>query len=306
MWLHEPPITHPHAAPASTAMSAAELIKIAIAVSLFLAVFSVGLTATLRDAALLFTRPGQLVRLVVAMYLLMLVVAIGLALAFDLHPAVKITLGALAVSPVPPILTGNALKAGGESSYTTGMLVASSLLSIVFLPLGLLLCERVFATPLALPVTQVALQVATSVLIPLAAGMLVRRLVPAAARFAKQVGMVAMALLVLAFLAVLVASWPAIHSLIGNGTILALAAFTLLGLVSGHVLGGPHPDERAVLSIACASRHPGLAIAIAHANFPDQTLTAPAVLLYLVVMVVATALYGKWSVRRVHPQGAAR
>jgi BASS family bile acid:Na+ symporter len=284
-------------------MNAAELIKIAIAVSMFLVVFAVGLTATLRDAASLFRQPGQLARVVVAMYVVMLAVVIGVALAFDLHPAVKITLGALAVSPVPPILTGKALKAGGDSSYTTGMMVAASLLCIVFLPLAMWVCEQVFATQLALPIPQALRQVATSVLVPLAAGMLLRHFFPSLADQAKRISLLAMVLLALAFAAVLAGAWSSMGSLIGGGTLLALLVFVLVGLASGHLLGGPLPEERAVLAVACASRHPGLAIAIAQANFPDEKLVAPAVLLYLVVMVVVTSVYAKWSGGRVHRIG---
>ena len=31
----------------------------------------------------------------------------------------------------------------------------------------------------------------------------------------------------------------------------------LLAVAIGHVLGGPHPDDRTALAIACATRHKG-------------------------------------------------
>jgi bile acid:Na+ symporter, BASS family len=52
----------------------------------------------------LFRRPGQLVRGLVAMNLLMPMFAVALAVMFDLNPAVKIALVALSVSPIPPVL----------------------------------------------------------------------------------------------------------------------------------------------------------------------------------------------------------
>jgi BASS family bile acid:Na+ symporter len=78
--------------------------------------------------------------------------------------------------------------------------------------------------------------------------------------------------LVVAAIPVLIALFPAIISLVGNGTILAFAAFVVVALAVGHFLGGPDPDERTVLALASASRHPAVAIAIAHANFPDEKL----------------------------------
>jgi BASS family bile acid:Na+ symporter len=53
---------------------------------------------------------------------------------FHLHPVVEITLIALAVSPIPPLLPKRALKAGGDASYTIGLLVAASLFAIFFVP----------------------------------------------------------------------------------------------------------------------------------------------------------------------------
>jgi BASS family bile acid:Na+ symporter len=69
---------------------------------------------------------------------------------------------------------------------------------------------------------------------PLAAGVTVRRLMPAAAaRLARPVSLLGTGLLVVSVLPVLFIAWPAIVSLIGNGTILAIAAFVLIGLAIG-------------------------------------------------------------------------
>jgi BASS family bile acid:Na+ symporter len=286
-------------------MTLAELLPHAIHASLFLAVVAVGLTATVRDSTLLFRQPAQLTRLVLAMYVVMLGVAIVIALAIDLPPVGKIALGALAVSPVPPIISGKALNAGGEASYTTGVLVAGPLLAIVFLPLAVIVCHRIFGLPLALPITEVIRQVATSVLLPLAAGMAARQLVPALARLAKPLAMLATLLLVVSFVPVLLGKWQVIEPLIGGGLVLAFAAFAVTGLAAGHLIGGPRPDERAVLAIASANRHPALAIAIAHASFPNQRLAAPAVLLYLIVAGIVSLPYSRWSARALHRgQGA--
>jgi BASS family bile acid:Na+ symporter len=49
--------------------------------------------------------------------------------------------------------------------------------------------------------------------------------------------------------------------------------------------------------MACASRHPGIALAIAAANFPHEKLVPAAIVLYLVVSAGATTLYATWSKR---------
>jgi bile acid:Na+ symporter, BASS family len=73
--------------------------------------------------------------------------------------------------------------------------------------------------------------------------------------------------------------------------------FVLVGLAVGHLLGGPDPEDRTVLALSTAMRHPAIAIAIAQSNFPDQKLAPAAILLYLLVSVIAAAPYLKWTKR---------
>jgi BASS family bile acid:Na+ symporter len=91
-------------------------------------------------------------------------------------------------------------------------------------------------------------------------------------------------------LPVLFVSAREILSLIGDGTILAFSVFVLAGLAIGYWLGGPDPADRRVLSLATSSRHPGIALALAHANFPNQKLDMSAMALYLVINAVFLAL----------------
>jgi BASS family bile acid:Na+ symporter len=116
---------------------------------------------------------------------------------------------------------------------------------------------------------------------------------------AKPVSLVATVLLFAGVLPILFTAWPAIVSLIGNGTVLAIAAFVLAGLAVGHLLGGPDPEDRTVLAFSTAFRHPGVAIAIASANFPGQKLVPAAVVMYLVVSAVVSIPILAWR-RRQH------
>lgn len=275
-------------------MNPTQLILLALKVSILLAVFAIGLAASAKDATYLFRNPRQLVRALLPMYVIMPLAAGAIASAFDLYPAVKIALVALSVSPIPPILPKKQLKAGGEESYTIGLLVAMSLLAVVFVPLALELLQRAFKSPAQLAPAAVAQLVLSTVLVPLALGIAVRYLLPAfAERSAKPVSMVASVLLLVGSLPILFAAQPAIASLIGSGTIVIIVVFTLIGLVVGHWLGGPDPNDRTVLALATTSRHPGIAVAIAHTNFPEQKLALAAILLYLLVSALVTMPYLK-------------
>jgi BASS family bile acid:Na+ symporter len=280
-------------------MRLATLIPLVLQASIVLNVIGLGLNASPQDATSLLRRPNRLLRSLCAMHVVMLGCAVALAVNFDLHPAVKIALVALAVSPIPPLLPKKTLQVGGEASHTIGLLVAAALLAIMLVPVAVELLGRAFGTPRHMSPGAVARLVLLTVLVPLVVGIAVRSLAAAfAARIARPVSLVSTVLLIASALPVLFTAWPTIVSLTGDGTIVALAAFVLIGLAVGHLLGGPDQEDRTVLALSTASRHPGVALAIAHATFPDQQLVLAAVLLYLLVSTIVSMPYLAWSRRR--------
>jgi BASS family bile acid:Na+ symporter len=76
---------------------------------------------------------------------------------------------------------------------------------------------------------------------------------------------------------------------------LALGAFALVGVIAGHILGGPDPENRPVLALATSTRHPAVALAISHVNFPNQKLAGALVLVYLVLSTILAAPYLNWT-----------
>jgi BASS family bile acid:Na+ symporter len=264
--------------------------------SIMLSVFAIGLKANFADTVYLFRHPAKLVRAFVSMNVLMPLFALLLTFTFELHQAVKIALIALSVSPIPPILPRKALQAGGHEDYTIGLLTASAVISVVTIPVTMEVVERLSGVPLQMRAREVALLMLSSVLIPLLLGMAVRRLwCPFADRAAKPIATVSLVVLIIACLPILFTSVRSILILVGDGTLLALAAFALIGVVVGHLLGGPDPDDRPVLALATSSRHPAVALAIGHANFPNQKLAGALVLVYLVLSTVLAAPYLNWA-----------
>src|SRR5262249_22224862 len=145
------------------------------------------------------------------------------------------------------------------------------------------------------PPAEIALIVSITVLAPLFAGILVLRIAPVVAeRIAKPVSRFAILLLLASLIPIFFIAMPAIVSLIGNGTIAAIAAFIIIGLAFGHLLGGPKPEDRTVLAISTSSRHPAVALAIATASFPGQQLVLAALLIYLIVNGVISLPYLIW------------
>jgi BASS family bile acid:Na+ symporter len=280
-------------------MSLQKLIFIGLAASALLNLFSIGLKSTPRDATYMFRRPGDLVRALLAMNLAVPLFALALNTIFDFTPAVKIALVALAVSPIPPPIPAKEMKSGGKGSYVMGLQIAMGMLAIIFIPLAMWTIGHLRHGALQLSIAPVAKVVFISIVIPIVAGIFVRRLAPA---FAERVANPMTSISGLGVVAGIVVIWisaaPTMWSLIGNGTVIALAAFVVVGLAVGHFLGGPAPENRTSLAIATSSRHPGVALLLAQANFPDKKLVTAVVLLYLLVNAVVAIPYLVWTKRR--------
>ena len=280
-------------------MTPAELIALAIKANIVLIVFALALTATFEDALYLFRRPGLLARSIISMNVIMPVFAAVAAVFLALPRAVELTLVALALSPVPPILPNKQAKAGGTASYAIGLLFAAGLFAILLVPLGVELVGIAFGKPAHMPPVRVASVLLVSIIAPLVAGLVVRHLAPAVAtRVAKPLAKFATLLLIVALVPILFAAWPEMVALVGNGTLLALVVFTIVGLIVGHLLGGPEPGDRTNLALATAARHPGVALAIAAINFPEEKTALAVVLWQMIAGAIVAIPYMAWRRHR--------
>ncbi|MDM0026242.1 bile acid:sodium symporter family protein [Variovorax saccharolyticus] len=279
---------------------------LAVQASIVITVFGYGLEATLDDVLYVVRRPLCFLRSFVAMFLVMPLLAIGLDLAFDLRREIEVALVALSLSPVPPLLMKKQGKAGGRESYGLGLLVTMGVLSVVITPIGMMLMTQAFGRQFELPLGAIALVILKAVLLPLAAGMVVQALLPrVAARIARPAAIIGTVLLAVVALLIVFASRHAILGLFGNGTLLALIAFIVAGLAAGHWLGGPDAQDRVVLALSTASRHPGIALALATINFPNEPGVTAAILLYLLVNVLVSMVYVTWQRKRIRSAAAA-
>ena len=288
-------------------MNLAQLVGLALQASILMTLFGFGLQATLADVTYVARRPALLARSLGAMYVVMPIVAVVLVQLFDFRPSVEIAMIALSISPIPPLLPAKQGKAGGHSSYALGLMAIAGLVSIAVVPIGLQVLGRFSGQPFQMPAGAIARVVLVTTLLPLAVGMGLKALLPAVAdRVAKPIALVAKVLLTGGMLALLVAALPAVLSLIGNGTVFAIVVFVVAGLAIGHLAGGSRSEEQIVLALSTASRHPGIALAVARTNFPDEPNVGATVLLFLLVAGLVGGPYLKWQRRRMQVADGAR
>jgi BASS family bile acid:Na+ symporter len=283
-------------------MSAQELLALVIKVSLSSMALAIGLQSTLSELLHLFARPARLLRAVLAVNVVVPVAAVVLVSLFPLIPVVKAGIIVMSVSPAPALLPGTAMKAGGGRGYSYGLYTALVLLGVVIVPATMVILSRFYGVEVGLPPLLVLQRFSTEVLLPLAGGLVVHRLAPKTCeRLGPFVDRIATLLLMVAAVPILIALWPHVQALIGNGTVAAMALLAAIALAGGHLLGGPEPERRGALAEAAAMRHPGIALAIAGAAHADKRVTAAVLAVVLVGALVAVP-YRLWLRRR----GASR
>jgi len=272
------------------------LAVLALKVSIPMQVFAIGLEAGWHDAIYLFRRPRQLARSFLAMNVAVPIVAILLIKTFPFPVAIAITLGVLSVTPVPPLLPRSQVKAGVPPGYVLGLLTSQALLAIVLVPVTIELMDWALGARAHFDAARVAALIAETILVPLSAGMLGSRLLPNLKRVAAKLLMVGTVLLIAGAVPLLFLGGKALGALAGDGAFLAIAIFVVAGMATGHLLGGRRPADRIALAVATPARHPGLAFAIARANYPQQSLlVAGAIVIYLVLRVLLSFLYTHWQ-----------
>lgn len=281
-----------------------QILPILLSGSLAGLVLTVGLKSSPGDLVYVLRRPKLFLKAMLAVEIIPPLAAALLVWLLPIDPLVKAGILLMAISPVPPLVPGQELGVGGRKEFAYGLYVAMVLLSILVVPLAFGLASRVFGEGKTIPFSLIAMTVLTGVIVPLGVGTAINRLAP---RFAQRAGpwvyKISMVLVLLAFVPIIVAAWPAIVALVGNGTMLAMVVLVVATLAGGHLLGGPEPIDRMTLAVASSVRHPGLAMLLANASFQDKRVSA-AVLLYLLVGLVVGTVYKQIFKRRL-PRPAA-
>lgn len=267
------------------------LLLLLLKISVGIIILAIGMDSTLREIAYLWRRPGLLFRSVLAMYVLVPLAALALVKILTLPPGVEIGLLVLAVSAGAPLLPRKLLNIG-DGAYIFSLVVTSTLLAIMLVPVWLAVLGPQFGNPPNLESSRVAWVLAKSFLLPLALGMLVRWLFPAVAeRIGDRLMAVAGLLLTVCALLLLLLHWDVLLEASVSG-VLTLAGLIVIALVIGHLLGGPAEEDRTALAIACSTRHLGIAVLVA-ASLPGPR-TAVIIAAYILTSAVISIPYLRW------------
>jgi BASS family bile acid:Na+ symporter len=251
---------------------------------------ALGLDADVDDVLHLVSRPAKLARAFLAICIIVPFAAVVLVRLLPLIGPVKAGIILMALAPVPPIVPPRSLRLGVQRAYVYGLYVTFVVLTVITVPVTVSVLDRVFHVQARVPMLDLARDLAVNVLAPVAVGMFVRARWPETARrLAPHIDRISSILLSALVLLIIFFAWRQLVVLIGNGTLLAMLGVVVIGLLCGHLLAGrPDPSDRPALASASCVRHPGIALMIAEANFPDKRVRAAIVLFTLVGVVVIT------------------
>lgn len=265
----------------------------------WLMVVSLGCQTPPGDAILVFHRPLFFARALFAIFVVVPGLAFLVTRLLPTDAVIRFAIVGLAVSPVLPTLPLKQMKLGSERENAVGLLVWASIGALIATPLLVRLASKMLNVDAAISVPEVAEIIALAVGLPLAFGMALRiRLGPgslAIGRYARVLGSV---LMTAGLVVALVSTWQIIVKLLGNGAVVLMAFMVVVSLFAGNLFGSDQLKDQSTLALATATRHPGVAMAIARSDFPDQQDSAiAAVLLLFLITAFVTGLYGRW-VRR--------
>lgn len=257
--------------------------------------FALGLGLTLADFARVFRQPRAIALGLASQMLLLPLTAFGIAVQFNLPPAMAAGLMILAACPGGASAGLITKLAGGATALSISLTAISSVLAVFSVPLVVGFGLRHFtgtAPDAELPVIDIVRGVFVITTIPVALGMLLRRLRPAfTARIEPVAGRIATALFILIVIATFVTQRHALFDHLASTGPAALA-LCILVMGAGFGLGattGIERPGRIAIAVECGLQNAALAIFLAVTVLQQPALAVPGVIYALLMNLCALA-----------------
>ena len=250
-------------------------------------------------------RPALVLRVLIGSCVLVPLVALlllKLPLSLALSPPARLGIALMAVCPSAPLTLRKAGKVGGDRELAAVLQACAAVAAIVSIPLIADVFQFSFGvTGWDIGPKEVALQVGKAQVLPLLAGVALRRWQPSLAqRLSGPLDKLANGLLLLLILLVMVKSLPLLVPF-AAANLLALgfmAVMVLAALAIGYGLAGPDPRESTTIALVTSMRNPGLALLFASTYGAGMAGLKLAVLSYLLVTVLLSIPFLRWQRQR--------
>ncbi len=262
-------------------------------------VVAVGMRARPGASLLLLRRPELGVPAMVTMFVLQPAFVLLVVWGLDLRPGVGAALLAFSVAPVLPPWGKKGYAPGAATDYVIGLELLSAVVTMIAVPVWIWIAQGVFGVLTVREPWSLEIILLATIGLPMALGMGITRYRPASAeRTAFLVDRVGGIILLTGMVALVALRWRAMFDVVGRGTLAVILLVIAVGLLVGHVVGGPDPRRRGALASANVSRHPAVALLLATGALPDyQSAALGTVILYLLAVMLVPIPYERWLKR---------
>jgi BASS family bile acid:Na+ symporter len=276
-------------------MTIDQAINVLVTVTLVEMMVAIGLGVTFAELAAVARTWRLVARAVVANYVCVPAVTVGLLLLFQAQPMVAAGFLILAVCPGAPYGPPCTAIARGPVSVAVGLMVlmAGSSALVAPLLLALLLPVTTGDEPLKVDAVKMVFTLLATQLAPLGAGLLVRQWRPALASRLLQPALLASKALNLLVVGVILVTQGHLFAEIRLLGFVGMLLLLVACWAAGFLLAGPDNDNRKAMTLGTSLRNVGLGLVIATGAFPG-TPAVTAVLVYGLLEVLGSLLLAVW------------
>jgi BASS family bile acid:Na+ symporter len=256
--------------------SAASLSVLAFAVSSML---SAGLSFTFRAIIAPLRRPNRVLRAVIGNFVLVPLLAAGIAWALSLAPAQATALVLLGAAAGAPFLIKLVAVAAGDVALGTSLLVLLVPLTVVLMPV----IVPLLAPGASVTASAIALPLVETLLAPLAIGLIISESAARWARFLQPIARTVSTIALVAMLALTIVL-NARHTVdvLASRALVAVILLLVGAFGIGYAIASPRPERRVVLGLGTAQRNIAAATVVAIEDIKDRDT--------LVLVVVASII----------------
>ncbi len=258
--------------------------------TLFILMLSIGLSQGFSNLSLFWRQRSLFIRCILASFLIVPLAAIVINQVLPLSFPIRVGLAAMAICPGAPMIYRKLLKGKARAELAGSYQITMGILAVIFVPIWISVLSNLYPSEATVDSGTIFKQVASAQLIPIVVGVAIRERFPEFADDWEQIiSKLGNFLLIGVVLLIMAVALPKVLT-IGIVPVIGAILFATACLVSGHILGGPEPENRLTIAVANSTRNAGLALAIATVNFEDPSILG-AIATYAVFSSVAGGIY---------------
>ncbi|HTL38962.1 MAG TPA: bile acid:sodium symporter [Kofleriaceae bacterium] len=267
--------------------SAASMSVLVFAVTSML---SAGLSFTFRDIVAPLRRPNRVLRAAIANFVLVPLLAAGIARALSLDPAQSIALILLGTAAGAPFVIKLVAIAAGEVALATSLLVLLVPLTVVLMPIVVPL----LAPEAAVSARAIAIPLTLTLILPLVLGLIIKDRAPRWTAILLPIARTASSItLVVLLVATTALNLRSVIDILASRAVVAVLLLVAGSFAIGYGVASPYRERRLVLGLGTAQRNIAAATVVAVEDIKNNDTLVLVVVASIIDLIVLIPL-ARW------------